>query len=368
MARLELSEVRKTYPNGFEAAKGVSLTVPNGSFCALLGPSGCGKSTLLRMIAGLEGVTSGTIALDGVNVTDVHPKDRDMAMVFQSYALYPHLSVAENIAFPLVMKKVSNEERLRRVREAAAQLFLSDVLDRLPGQLSGGQRQRVAVARAIVRNPKVFLFDEPLSNLDAKLRQSTRAELKQLHAKMKVTTVYVTHDQEEAMALADLIVVMSEGRIRQIGSPLDLYESPADRFVAGFIGSPAMNFFDCEIDASGVMHTPLSGVCGINAANQVAGNVIWGVRPSSVRLRVSDDGAGAIIAVEPLGEFSDVTLEINGCRVRSRIESSRALAPGMRVCVSIDGPKTHVFSANEEGARFNCKVGSFNPAGTECLV
>ena len=250
MADVTLRKVIKRYDE-VEAVRGIDLDIADHEFVVLVGPSGCGKSTTLRMIAGLEDITDGDIMIGGDVVNDVPPKDRDIAMVFQNYALYPHMTVAENMSFGLRLKHYPKAEIKSRVAEAARMLDITELIDRKPKQFSGGQRQRVAMGRAIVRNPKVFLFDEPLSNLDAKLRVQMRIEIKKLHQKVRTTTVYVTHDQVEAMTLADRVVVMNHGRIEQIGTPNDLYHSPATRFVAGFIGSPAMNFVPCRLEEAG---------------------------------------------------------------------------------------------------------------------
>jgi multiple sugar transport system ATP-binding protein len=250
MADVSLRRVIKRYDD-VEAVRGIDLDIADHEFVVLVGPSGCGKSTTLRMIAGLEDITDGDIMIGGDVVNDVPPKDRDIAMVFQNYALYPHMTVAENMSFGLRLKHYPKAEIKSRVTEAARMLDISDLIDRKPKQLSGGQRQRVAMGRAIVRNPKVFLFDEPLSNLDAKLRVQMRIEIKKVHQKVRTTTVYVTHDQVEAMTLADRVVVMNHGRIEQIGTPNELYHKPATRFVAGFIGSPAMNFIPCRLEEAG---------------------------------------------------------------------------------------------------------------------
>ena len=250
MAQVTLRKVVKKYDE-VEAVSAIDLDIADKEFVVLVGPSGCGKSTTLRMIAGLEEITGGEIAVDGDVVNDVPPKDRDMAMVFQNYALYPHMTVYQNMSFGLRLKKYPKDEIDRRVQEAARILDIKELLERKPRQLSGGQRQRVAMGRAIVRNPKVFLFDEPLSNLDAKLRVQMRTEIKRVHQKVRTTTVYVTHDQVEAMTLADRVVVMNKGKIEQIGAPNHLYHSPATRFVAGFIGSPAMNFLPCKLEQAG---------------------------------------------------------------------------------------------------------------------
>ncbi len=244
MAKVALEKVNKSF-SGIPALVDVSLEIEDGAFVVFVGPSGCGKSTLLRSIAGLDGIDSGKISIAGRDVTDTAPSDRDVAMVFQSYALYPHMTVRENVEFGMKVNKIPKEERRRRVQEAARILQLEDYLERKPAQLSGGQRQRVAIGRAIVKNPKLFLFDEPLSNLDAKLRIQMRIELEALHKQLDATMIYVTHDQVEAMTMADIIVVLNQGRIEQIGRPLDLYHHPRTEFVAGFIGSPAMNFLKC---------------------------------------------------------------------------------------------------------------------------
>ncbi len=248
MADVSIRKVIKEYEGGVQAVKGIDLEIADKEFVVLVGPSGCGKSTTLRMIAGLEDITDGEIAIDGEVVNDVPPKDRDIAMVFQNYALYPHMTVAENMSFGLRLKRFPKAEIKVRVDEAARILDITELLDRKPKALSGGQRQRVAMGRAIVRNPKVFLFDEPLSNLDAKLRVQMRTEIKRVHQKVRTTTVYVTHDQIEAMTLADRVVVMNHGRIEQVGPPNELYHSPKTRFVAGFIGSPAMNILPATIE------------------------------------------------------------------------------------------------------------------------
>ncbi len=247
MATVLLKGIGKVYDGNVRAAKDINITVEDKEFVVLVGPSGCGKSTTLRMIAGLEDITEGELSIDGKVVNDVPPKDRDIAMVFQNYALYPHMTVYDNMAFGLKIRKFSKDEISKRVNEAAKVLDIEELLDRKPKALSGGQRQRVAVGRAIVRQPKVFLFDEPLSNLDAKLRVQMRAEISSLHTRLNATMIYVTHDQVEAMTMADKIVVMKDGIIQQIGSPLELYNKPANRFVAGFIGTPPMNFFDGKI-------------------------------------------------------------------------------------------------------------------------
>ena len=284
MAEIVLDRVTKSYPNGATAVKDLSITIADGEFIILVGPSGCGKSTTLNMIAGLEEISSGELRIGGERVNEKAPKNRDIAMVFQSYALYPHMTVRQNIAFPLTLAKVGKAEIASKVEETAKILDLSDFLDRKPGQLSGGQRQRVAMGRAIVRNPKAFLMDEPLSNLDAKLRVQMRAEIARLQNRLGATTVYVTHDQTEAMTLGDRVVVLLAGVAQQIGTPEELYNSPANLFVAGFIGSPAMNFFPATMTHVGVRLpfgeiTLTQEVHDLLAQHPKANNVVVGIRP-----------------------------------------------------------------------------------------
>ena len=300
MGAVSISNVRKNYGN-MEVLHGVSVDIADGEFVILVGPSGCGKSTLLRMIAGLEEITSGDISIAGRVVNTLPPKDRDIAMVFQSYALYPHMTVEQNMGFSLKLQRVAKAEMQQRVAAAAAILGLEPYLKRYPRHLSGGQRQRVAMGRAIVRNPAVFLFDEPLSNLDAKLRVQMRSEIKQNHMRLETTTVYVTHDQIEAMTMADRIVVMHDGVIEQIGTPLELYDRPANLFVAGFIGSPAMNLIQGKMDGGAFVATDGTRIELPNAPGGSAGrNVTLGIRPEHLHL----DAAGLpmeILTVEPTG-------------------------------------------------------------------
>src|SRR5262250_129785 len=291
MADVALRDVVKRFDN-VEAVRQISLDIPDKEFVVLVGPSGCGKSTTLRMIAGLEEATAGDIYIGGEKVNDVPPKDRDIAMVFQNYALYPHMTVFENMSFGLRLRKVAKTEIRQRVEQAARILDITELLDRRPKQLSGGQRQRVAMGRAIVRNPKVFLFDEPLSNLDAKLRVQMRTEIKRVHQKVKTTTVYVTHDQVEAMTLADRVVVMNNGVIEQVGTPQELYHRPRTRFVAGFIGSPAMNFIPCRMEeASGGLNIRLTDQIALPIPSSHAdryrghaknGKLLLGLRPDHI--------------------------------------------------------------------------------------
>jgi multiple sugar transport system ATP-binding protein len=321
MAEVRLDALRKQYPNGQVAVAGASFTVADGELLVLVGPSGCGKSTLLRMIAGLESINSGTLSIGGRVVNDLEPKDRDIAMVFQSYALYPHMSVAENLGFGLKLRGLPAADVERRVTEAARTLELDALLKRRPGQLSGGQRQRVALGRALVREPSAFLLDEPLSNLDAKLRLSMRVEIARLHRKLKATMIYVTHDQVEAMTLGQRIVVIDRGEIQQIDTPIQLYAKPANLFVAGFLGSPAMNLFRGRIvveseqatlmmDAGRLPLGPAGALSGLIAASGNA-DVVIGIRPEDVQ-RAAPDAAGSFAATLELAEMvgSDTWLNL----------------------------------------------------------
>ncbi|SRX94202.1 putative sugar-transport ATP-binding protein ABC transporter SugC [Mycobacterium tuberculosis H37Rv] [Mycobacterium shimoidei] len=288
MAEIVLDHVTKSYSDGTTAVKDLSITIADGEFVILVGPSGCGKSTTLNMIAGLEDISSGELRIDGERVNEKAPKDRDIAMVFQSYALYPHMTVRQNIAFPLTLAKMKKAEIAEKVEETARILDLTDLLDRKPAQLSGGQRQRVAMGRAIVRHPKAFLMDEPLSNLDAKLRVAMRGEIARLQRRLGTTTVYVTHDQTEAMTLGDRVVVMRGGVAQQIGTPDELYERPANLFVASFIGSPAMNFFPASLTPTGLILpfgevTLTQPVYDVIAAHPTPENVIVGIRPEHLQ-------------------------------------------------------------------------------------
>jgi multiple sugar transport system ATP-binding protein len=332
MAEVQLVDVEKRY-GGFLALPKQSLTIEEGEFLVLLGPSGCGKTTTMRMIAGLEDITSGDILIAGERVNDKPPKDRDIAMVFQNYGLYPHMTVEQNIAYPLKLRGVDRAARDKRVRETAEKVELGALLKRRPSELSGGQRQRVALARAIVRTPKIFLMDEPLSNLDAKLRVSMRAELKHLHHELGVTTVYVTHDQMEAMTLASRVAVMREGRIVQLDTPKKIYSEPADLFVAGFIGSPSMNLIEGHI-AGGSFEAP-----GVSLAVEAAerGNVVLGIRPEDLELTTAEAPPihGALYALELTGEATLVTLRNGPTSICARgpaefeaeIDAPIALAP-----------------------------------------
>src|SRR6516162_4198627 len=353
MAEVALHNVTKRYDE-VDAVRSISLNIPDKEFVVLVGPSGCGKSTTLRMIAGLEEVTAGDIVIGGDVVNDVPPKDRDIAMVFQNYALYPHMTVFENMSFGLRLRRIPKPEIRTRVEQAARILDITDLLERRPKQLSGGQRQRVAMGRAIVRNPKVFLFDEPLSNLDAKLRVQMRTEIKRVHQKVRTTTVYVTHDQVEAMTLADRVVVMNRGRIEQIGTPHDLYHAPLTRFVAGFIGSPAMNFIPCRLEeAGGALRVRLSDDIVLPVPPSRAGRyrshagrsgLTFGLRPEHLT-DGKPNGApqpatidAAIEVTEPLGMETLVFFRVNGIDVCARVSPDAGAREGarMRLAASLD--------------------------------
>ncbi len=346
MASVVIDNVRKAFGQ-VEVIKGVSLDIAEGEFVALVGPSGCGKSTLLRMIAGLEAVSDGEIRIGNRVVNDIEPKDRDVAMVFQSYALYPHMTVAENLSFALRLKKTARDKVDSRVDHAARMLGLADLLQRLPRQLSGGQRQRVAMGRALVRNPQVFLFDEPLSNLDAKLRVQMRAEIKKLHQSLKVTTVYVTHDQMEAMTLADRVVVLQGGVIEQAGRPLDLYDRPANAFVAGFIGSPAMNLLSGRIsaDGAGFELSPQTRLPLPEPLSPFAGRpVTLGVRPE--HLSIAKDAKGPLakaLVIEPTGAETHAVLDLGGRELTTVFRERIPIAPGEMVAMSIAPGAVHLF-------------------------
>ena len=349
MASVTIRDVRKSY-GAVEVMHGVSVDIDEGEFVVLVGPSGCGKSTLLRMLAGLEHITAGQILIGDKVVNDLPPKERDIAMVFQNYALYPHLTVAENMGFSLKLKGVSRHEIEQKVTPAAEILGLAHLLDRYPRQLSGGQRQRVAMGRAIVRDPQVFLFDEPLSNLDAKLRVTMRTEIKNLHHRLQTTTVYVTHDQIEAMTMADKIVVMHDGRVEQIGAPLELYDRPANLFVAGFIGSPAMNMIAGRIEgdafvSEGGQRLPLPP-----GAHAGSGKLIYGARPEAITL--GGDIPLTILVTEPTGAETHVVGQLGGTQVTCVFRERLTAGPGEIVNVAIDAAAVHLFDA-ESGVRLS---------------
>ena len=333
MGQIQLNQVTKSFGN-VNVIPPLDLTIEDGEFCVFVGPSGCGKSTLLRLIAGLEDVTSGTISIDDNDATEIPPAKRGLAMVFQSYALYPHMSVKKNIAFPLRMAKMDQAEQERRIEAAAKALNLTDYLDRRPGQLSGGQRQRVAIGRAIVREPSAFLFDEPLSNLDAALRVGMRLEISELHERLKTTMIYVTHDQVEAMTMADKIVVLRDGYIEQVGSPLELYNSPANLFVAGFIGSPKMNFIE-----------------GAEASKHGAHTI--GVRPE--HLVITQDAGmwqGTVGVAEHLGSDTFLHVAVDGVGTLTvRAPGELALRHGDAITVTVPGDKIYRFDRDGSAVR-----------------
>jgi multiple sugar transport system ATP-binding protein len=342
MATVDIRNVRKSFGN-FEVLHGVSVDISDGEFVVLVGPSGCGKSTLLRMLAGLENISAGEIAIGGRVVNLVPPKDRDIAMVFQNYALYPHMTVRQNMAFSMKLAKAPAAVMEAEVQRAAGILGLGELLDRYPRQLSGGQRQRVAMGRAIVRHPQVFLFDEPLSNLDAKLRVQMRAEIKELHQRLKVTTVYVTHDQIEAMTMADKIVVMNGGNVEQAGPPLELYDRPANLFVAGFIGSPAMNLIPGGIgnggfEAKGGAVLPLP-----NSAKGSAG--IYGIRPEHILLSSEGGLPATVTLVEPTGSETQVMARLGDTPIHCTFRERVTAGPGDTIRILPDMSLVHLFDS-----------------------
>jgi multiple sugar transport system ATP-binding protein len=343
--QIELSGIEKHY-GAFHALKDINLAIPKGTFVALVGPSGCGKSTLLRSLAGLEKITGGTMTIAGQVMNDVPPRMRDIAMVFQSYALYPHMTVEQNLTYSLRMRKVPKPEARRKAEEVAQITGLTGLLDRYPRQLSGGQRQRVAMGRAIIRNPKAFLFDEPLSNLDAALRVSMRKEIRALHDRLGATSVYVTHDQVEAMTMADHVVVMKDGVIEQQGAPLELYDRPANRFVAGFIGSPAMNFVPAIGLADGRVALDIPEKPVIACAEPVASGrrVIVGLRPE--HLRVSRDGDQGfelpVTGIESTGSLTYIVLSTDP-EITLVEQGRERVRPGDRLRLAIDPALVHLF-------------------------
>ena len=375
MAEIELERVTKAFSDSVIAVDDVSLRIEDGEFIALVGPSGCGKSTLLRAIAGLEEITSGEISIGGRNVTDLAPRHRDIAMVFQSYALYPHMTVRHNLGYGLKVRRMPKAETARRVEEVAAMLGLSDLLDRRPAQLSGGQRQRVAMGRAIVREPKAFLMDEPLSNLDAKLRVGMRASLAQLHRQLGVTTVYVTHDQVEAMTLGQRVAVMRDGRILQIDEPQSLYQEPRDLFVAGFIGSPAMNLLEAELEGDDVLFGQFRAPLDTRRrpAGRSSGQVVLGIRPESFEDAAYAPAGMPVIEVEvavleELGSDTHAFFHVDAKRVsaesveaagddeatlivepralvNARVDPRTRARVGERLALAVDPARLHFFDA-----------------------
>ena len=348
MSEIELRNVGKSY-GSVPVLDDISLDMGSGEFVVLVGPSGCGKSTLLRMIAGLEDISSGEITIGGRIVNDMPAKERDLAMVFQNYALYPHMKVADNMSFALKLGGVSKVEIRQRVAEAAEILGLENLLDRLPRELSGGQRQRVAMVRAIVRDPRAFLFDEPLSNLDAKLRVKMRGEIKKLHQRLGKTTIYVTHDQTEAMTMADKIVVLNGGRIEQMGPPLELYRNPHNLFVAGFIGSPEINLLSGEVDGQDLRLAdgatlPLPAGVGLARGRKV----VYGIRPQHIGL--ADDGVAAeVVLVEPTGDAQEVLLRIGANDISMVLSDAAPLQAGQPVGLGFDPAKVLLFDKQTGG-------------------
>ena len=365
MASLSLKDICKVYPNGFEAVKDFNLEIEDKEFIIFVGPSGCGKSTTLRMVAGLEEISSGELTIDGKIVNDVEPKDRDIAMVFQNYALYPHMTVFDNMAFGLKLRKVPKAEIKKKVEEAAKILDLDKLLDRKPKALSGGQRQRVAMGRAIVREPKVFLMDEPLSNLDAKLRVQMRAEIASLHQRLGATIIYVTHDQVEAMTLGTRIVVLKDGIIQQVDSPQNLYNEPDNLFVAGFIGSPQMNFLDAVCKVEGEKVTLKFGEGSVilppaKAKKLIAGKydgktVVLGIRPediddSQIALETHKESifTTKVTGYELLGSEVLLYYNINGSNMTAKVDSRTPARLGDSVKLAMDVEKIHVFDKETE--------------------
>jgi multiple sugar transport system ATP-binding protein len=350
MASVQIRNVHKHF-GGTHVIRGVDVDIADGEFAVLVGPSGCGKSTLLRMIAGLEEIGSGEIIIGGKVVNDMQPKERDIAMVFQNYALYPHMKVRDNMAFSMLLAKRPRAEIDQRLEKAAAILGLTDLLDRYPRQLSGGQRQRVAMGRAIVRDPQVFLFDEPLSNLDAKLRVAMRTELKELHQRLKTTSVYVTHDQIEAMTMADQIVVMRDGLVEQRGRPLELYDHPANLFVAGFIGSPAMNFLPGTLRrANGEVSVELGPGVTVPAPRDVAGadgqRIVFGARPEHLTLDSAGRGLPAsVTVVEPTGADTQVFAKFGASHITAVFKERHDFRSGEAIRLLPDHERTHLFDA-----------------------
>ena len=346
MASVDVVDVYKSF-GPVPVIKGVNVPIADGEFVILVGPSGCGKSTLLRMIAGLESITGGEVRIGERVVNEVPPKERDIAMVFQNYALYPHMTVADNMAFSLKLKSRPKDEIAQKVDRAAQILGLQALLHRYPRQLSGGQRQRVAMGRAIVRDPQVFLFDEPLSNLDAKLRVQMRTEIKELHQRLQTTTIYVTHDQIEAMTMADRIVVMHDGVVEQMGAPLELYDRPANLFVAGFIGSPAMNVFKGTIQGDGFqteggMTLPLHGAPPASDGKPA----VYGVRPEHIRL--ADDGIPVqVVVVEPTGSETQVVVRAGTSELTCVFRERIAARPGETIRVAPEVGLTHLFDGSD---------------------
>ena len=357
MAEIKLSQVTKSF-GSTEVIKGVDIDIEDGEFVVFVGPSGCGKSTLLRMIAGLEDISGGTLEIGGKVMNDRQPKERGVAMVFQSYAIFPHMTVRENIGFGLTIAKASKAEKDAKIAEAARILQMEHLLDRRPSQLSGGQRQRVAIGRAITRNPSVFLFDEPLSNLDAALRMDMRMEIGKLHQQLEATMIYVTHDQVEAMTLADKIVVLKDGKVMQVGAPMDLYHNPENLFVAGFLGAPSMNFMDVKVEAvqgtqARVSTKGLDAITVETKGRAIApgDTAVLGVRPQYLTVHHDADKGmlhGAVALTERLGAETvlDVTLD-DGSTIIAALPEDAEFTPGERVSMSFDAARVHLFPREE---------------------
>ncbi|TAL95363.1 MAG: sn-glycerol-3-phosphate ABC transporter ATP-binding protein UgpC [Paraburkholderia sp.] len=356
MSSISIRKLHKRYDNT-EVIRGVDVDIAEGEFVALVGSSGCGKSTLLRMVAGLESVTDGDILLGDESINDLAPKDRNIAMVFQNYALYPHMTVARNLGFSLQLNGVFKAEIATRVNDVAQSLGLTALLERLPRQLSGGQRQRVAMGRAIVRQPQAFLFDEPLSNLDASLRVRMRTEIKALHQRLRTTTIYVTHDQVEAMTMADRIVVLKDGLIEQVGTPLELYDAPRNAFVAGFIGSPSMNFIPGRLDLNNAPHVVTDDGLQFPLAakpNAIHGSrVIYGARPEHFVLDATGRGLSAeVVVVEPTGSETQIAVRLAGQDVITAFRERIDAGPGDQIHLLPHGDRAHLFDA-DSGIRLN---------------
>jgi multiple sugar transport system ATP-binding protein len=367
MGRLDITQLTKTFDEGenvIVAVDELDIAVEDGEFLVLVGPSGCGKSTTLRCIAGLERVTSGRIRLDGRDITDAKPKNRDMAMVFQNYALYPHMTVRENIGYGLkITTDLSKSEIHDRVEDTAALLEIPDLLEKKPKELSGGQQQRVALGRAIIREPEVFLMDEPLSNLDAKLRTTMRTEIQQLQQEMGVTTIYVTHDQTEAMTMGDKIAVLDGGELQQLGTPLECYHEPENQFVAGFIGSPSMNFIDVRrngdvLDADAFEYALSPDT--VDAVRTASNRLTMGIRPEHIELGTGDDRNAVpteIEVVEPMGETTYAYFSVGGTTHTASIDGERRISAGQQVHVVFPEDKIHLFDQADGAAIKNSNVG-----------
>ena len=369
MASLSLQHINKTYPNGFQAVKDFNLEIEDKEFIIFVGPSGCGKSTTLRMVAGLEEISGGTLKIGDKVMNDVEPKDRDIAMVFQNYALYPHMTVYDNMAFGLKLRKVPKDQIDKAVREAARILDLEKLLDRKPKALSGGQRQRVALGRAIVRDPKVFLLDEPLSNLDAKLRAQMRTEIAKLHKRLGTTFIYVTHDQTEAMTMGDRIVVMKDGFIQQVDTPQNLYDLPVNEFVAGFMGSPQMNFIDATLVKEGADYYVTFGAAKIKVpankanaeiANYVGKEIVFGIRPEDVHdepefieKHPETRAAADVEVTELMGAETYLYLNCEGNALTARVEPTSTAKTGDKITIALDMNKMHLFDKETEKTILN---------------